>query len=151
MKAGCKPTNESSRFCTATHASQVQVGSTNWQPHNKSKSKQAPTHPLLERTTEVIVNDNENIEVVEVQAATPSIDVDSQHTNHQEAEEESKSMNQAAHDTNDVESNQELTEEALLEQRRYGRFHRPCGVSIEYLLSIPLFLVVLYFVVNHNL
>ena len=121
---------------------------------------------MLERTTEVTVNDNENIEVVEVQAATPSIVVDSQHTNHQEAEEESKSMNQAAHDTNDVESNQELTEEALLEQRRdlYKKgfvglllvglvvfiivdFHTTGYVraAIEYFLSVLVFLVLLYF------
>ena len=64
------------------------------------------------------VNDNENIEVVDVEAATPSIVADSQQTSHQEEEEESKSVNQVTHDTNDAESNQELTEEDRLETRR---------------------------------
>ena len=73
---------------------------------------------MLERTIEMTVNDNENSEVVDVEAATPSIVADSQQTSHQEEEEESKSVNQVTHDTNDAESNQELTEEDRLERRR---------------------------------
>ena len=58
-------------------------------------------------------NENNDIEVMDVEAATPTIVVDSQ-TN----QDENKSMDQATNDTDDAESSQEMTEEDRLERRR---------------------------------
>ena len=58
-------------------------------------------------------NENNDIEVMDVETATPTIVVDSQ-TN----QDENKSMDQATNDTDDAESSQEMTEEDRLERRR---------------------------------